>query len=108
MMVDEDETGEIEFDEFLLIMRAIKRNENVKEDQSSLYEFFKDMVEGNLNKKEDMDNDIPFMLNFSQYRRKRIMDGIIISEASQEDKEKRIEGIRILNVRLYSSFLLIF
>ena len=69
-LVDEDGTGEIEFDEFLLVMRSIKKDDDQKD--SSLYEFFRDMIKGDFKKMGDMDNDIPFKLNFSQYRRKRI------------------------------------
>ena len=94
-MVDEDDSDEIEFEEFLLIMRAIKRKEQVKDGSASLYRFFKDMIEGKLNNKQDMDNDIPFMLNFSLYRRKRIIDAII-----GDDDEKKKEGEVILKVRL--------
>lgn len=54
------------------------------------------MVEGNFSKRGDMDNDVPFMLNFSQYRRKRIIDAIVLKD--KEDEDKRKEGQRILNV----------
>lgn len=54
------------------------------------------MVEGNFSKRGDMDNDVPFMLNFSQYRRKRIIDAIVCKDKEHEDKRK--EGQRILNV----------
>merc|ERR1712008_323220 len=83
-------TGEIEFDEFLLIMRSIKKNDGQKD--SSLYEFFRDMIKGDFKKMGDMDNDIPFKLNFSQYRRKRILDAIM-----QPEGEKKEKGRKILN-----------
>lgn len=92
--VDDDNTGEIEFEEFLVIMKAIKNGESqgVK-GQSSLYQFFQDMVEGNFSKRGDMDNDVPFMLNFSQYRRKRIIDAIILEDNLDEDDKDEDEDV---------------
>jgi hypothetical protein len=57
------------------------------------------MVEGNFSKRGDMDSDVPFMLNFSQYRRKRIMDAIVLK--NKEDEQKRKEGQKILNVTYF-------
>lgn len=94
--VDEDGSGKIEFDEFLLIMRSIKKREGQGADAkggSSLSDFFKDMIEGNLNRMGDMDNELPFMLNFSLYRRRRIMDAIM----SNDDSKKK-EGQKIMHV----------
>ena len=93
--VDEDGSGKIEFDEFLLIMSSIKKKDNGKqEDSSSLYDFFKDMMEGNINKMGDMDKDLPFMLNYSMYRRRRIMDAIM-----KKDSDKGKLGEKIMEVR---------
>lgn len=86
--VDEDGTGEIEFEEFLLIMRSIKKNDG--QTDSNLYEFFRDMVKGDFDKMGDMDNDIPFKLNFSQYRRKRILDSIMCPPGEKKDKGSKI------------------
>jgi len=88
-MVDEDKTGEIEFDEFLLIMRSIKKNDGNKQD-SSLAQFFQDMINGDFKKMGDMENDMPFTLNFSQYRRKRILDAIMQGGGEQRDKGQKI------------------
>jgi len=101
--VDQDDTGEIEFDEFLLIMRDIKNKDKSKSSDNSLYSFFKDMIEGNFNKRGDMDNDIPFMLNFSQYRRRRIIDAIVCKEDKEDEKRKL--GQKILNVNLENIIL---
>lgn len=92
--VDEDGSEKIEFDEFLLIMMSIKKKS--KEDSkgsSSLYEFFKGMIDGNLDKMGDMDNSLPFMLNYSLYRRRRILDAIM-----GETDEKKKEGQKIMKV----------
>ena len=77
-------------------MRHFNNGLDEEDGSSGLYEFFKDMVEGNFSKRGDMDNDVPFMLNFSQYRRKRIIDAIVLK--NKEDEDKRKEGQRILNV----------
>ena len=42
------------------------------------------MVEGNFSKRGDMENDIPFLLNFSQYRRKKIIDAIILKDGKDD------------------------
>lgn len=96
--VDEDGSGKVEFDEFLLIMRSIKKKEKEGKGEdtgSSLNDFFKDMVEGNFSKMGDMDNEMPFTLNYSMYRRRRIMDAIM-----SEDSNKRKDGQKIMNVIL--------
>lgn len=93
--VDEDGSGKIEFDEFLLIMRSIKKNsQNDKGGSSSLYDFFQGLMNGNLDKMGDMEKELPFTLKFSLYRRRRIMDAIM-----SDDEVKRKEGQKIMNVR---------
>lgn len=89
--VDEDGSGKIEFDEFLLIMRSIKKGKG----QSSLFDFFDDMIKGKLSRMGDMDPEQPFMLNISMYRRRRIMDAIM-----SRDEEKKKSGQKIMNVSL--------
>ena len=94
--IDENGDGDIEFNEFLLVMSSIRKADKKNEKNngsSSLYDFFKDMIEGNFNKRGDMDNDVPFMLNFSMFRRRRIMDAII----SQDVAKKKV-GHEIMNV----------
>ena len=54
---------EIEFDEFLMMMRSIKKDD-IKSD-STIYEFFRDMVNGDFSKMEEMDPSLSFKLNFS-------------------------------------------
>lgn len=95
--VDEDGSEKIEFDEFLLIMMSIKKKskEDTSKGSSSLYEFFKGMIDGNLDKMGDMDNSLPFMLNYSLYRRRRILDAIM-----GETDEKKKEGQKIMKVVL--------
>jgi Ca2+-binding EF-hand superfamily protein len=87
--VDEDGSGKIEFDEFLLIMRSIKKGKG----QSSLFDFFDDMIKGKLSRMGDMDAEMPFMLNISMYRRRRIMDAIM-----SDNEQKKKSGQKIMNV----------
>ena len=46
-----------------------------------------------------MDKNVPFTLNVSQYRRKKILDAIM--EASKEKKDK---GQKIMQVNLNASY----
>lgn len=68
-MVDEDGSGQIEFEEFLALMSEIKNNPETKD--APIFGFFNGMLDGKL--PEGMDKAIPFQLNVSQYRRKRIL-----------------------------------
>lgn len=77
-------------------MAGLNLDGDEPQNSEGLYEFFKDLVEGNFSKRGDMDNDVPFMLNFSQYRRKKIIDAIVLK--NKEDDDRRKEGQRILNV----------
>lgn len=86
--VDESGNGEIEFDEFLLIMKAIKSSGEEEGGANSLYSFFQDMLEGNFSKRDDMDSDIPFMLSFSKYRRNKIIDAIILGDRVPEKERE--------------------
>lgn len=90
--VDQDGNGEIEFDEFLMIMRTIKKNDYQKE--SSIYDFFKDIISGDFSKMKDMDPSLSFKLNFSQYRRKKLMDAIML----KDNDIRKIKAQNILNV----------
>ena len=92
-IVDIDGNGEIEFEEFLMIMRTIKKNDCKNE--SSIYDFFKDMINGDFSKMKDMDPSLSFKLNFSQYRRKKLMDAIML----EDNDMRKIKAQSILNVR---------
>lgn len=90
--MDQDGNGEIEFDEFLMIMRQIKKNEC--ESQTSIYDFFKDIISGDFSKMKDMDPSLSFKLNFSQYRRRKLLDAIML----EENDIRKIKAVNILNV----------
>ena len=91
-IVDLDGNGEIEFEEFLMIMRSIKKND-YKED-SSIYDFFRDIASGDYSKMKDMSPSLSFNLNFSQYRRKKLMDAIML----EDNDIKKIKAQKILTV----------
>ena len=48
------------------------------------------MINGDFKKMGDMENDMPFTLNFSQYRRKRILDAIMLNDGETREKGKKI------------------
>jgi len=85
--VDKDKSNQIEFTEFLSLMSNIKNKNDQKE--SLLYNFFTGMINGKL--MDSMDPNLPFLLNVSQFRRKKILDAIM-----SEDKTKREDGQKIL------------
>jgi len=85
--VDKDKSGQIEFTEFLSLMSNIKNKNDQKE--SLLYNFFTGMINGKL--MDSMDPNLPFLLNVSQFRRKKILDAII-----SDDKQKKEDGQKIL------------
>jgi len=100
--VDKDKSNQIEFTEFLSLMSNIKNKNDQKE--SLLYNFFTGMINGKL--MDSMDPNLPFLLNVSQFRRKKIL-GIIFNSLSSlididaimsEDKSKREDGQKILQV----------
>lgn len=69
-IVDTDESGQIEFGEFLKIMSNIDTDDTSLE-KSPIYTFFKKMIKGDL--MDEMDKNLPFKLNVSQFRRKKIL-----------------------------------
>ena len=90
--IDQDGNGEIDFQEFLLIMLTIKKNDSQKD--SSLFDFFRDMVNGDFSKMEEMEPGISFKLNISQYRRKKLLEAITL----EDNDVRKIKAQNILNV----------
>ena len=72
------EDGRIRFEEFLLIMLAVKRREEGS--GSSINAFFEKVLRGEASSAEGLDPALSFKLNFSQYRRKKIIDAITLPE----------------------------
>ena len=87
-IVDSDGSGQIEFNEFLSIMTFIKKNSNGENSSASMFKFFREMLNGNL--MEDMDPNVPFRLNVSQFRRKRILDAIWALNAEKKENGSKI------------------
>jgi centrin-2 len=85
-LVDDDKTGEIEFNEFLLILRTLKSYGDGTE-QRGVYEFFRAIIRGQA---AEIDKNVPFRLGFSMYRRKRILDAIMLPESVAKEKGKRV------------------
>lgn len=69
-IVDTDDSGQIEFGEFLKIMSNIETDDSTSE-KSPIYTFFKKMIKGDL--MDEMDSNLTFKLNVSQFRRKKIL-----------------------------------
>jgi len=89
--VDADGSGNIEFPEFLMIMSNIKNKSG--DEESVLYNFFKAMINGKL--MANMDPTLPFLLNVSQFRRKKILDAIMSKEKfKKEDGQKILQAFK--------------
>ncbi|EGR31209.1 hypothetical protein IMG5_115710, partial [Ichthyophthirius multifiliis] len=90
--VDQDGSGDIEFTEFLTIMSSVQKNDKNKKnddsEKSAIFDFFKKMMTGKL--EDEMDQNVPFRLNVSQYRRKKILDAIMSSNKDKKDKGQKI------------------
>ncbi|CAD8084515.1 unnamed protein product [Paramecium sonneborni] len=87
--VDEDGTNEIEFKEFLTIMRGVQKGGNTDQgEKNPIYDFFKKMSNGQLEK--GMDKHIPFKLNVSLFRRKQILNAITSDQKELKDKGQKI------------------
>jgi len=82
--VDEDGSGEIEFQEFL----GIIQNNDGDEKSAALYKFFKGVTNGTIGG----NNELSFNLLVSKMKRQHLMDAIMSS-----DPDKKKEGERILS-----------
>lgn len=71
--VDEDGSEQIEFEEFLGIIKGGKKNKAGGKDDGSgaIYHFFKDLTNGKM--KIDGNENIPFSLFISSQRRRKIL-----------------------------------
>ena len=78
--VDFDNSGKIEFEEFLTILQGSKGNE-------AMANFFKGLIEGTLFKDSNM---LPFKLVVSAYRRKMLVDALMSKDQSKKEKGNRI------------------
>jgi len=81
--VDEDGSGEIEFPEFLNIIRNTHGGDN----SSRIFKFFKDMANGSF----QGSSDLSFNLLVQKMRREHLLNAIM-----SNDMEKKQEGEKIL------------
>ena len=88
--VDDDGTGEIEFKEFLDIIKGKEKpgstGGNNKVNKNKIIDFFKDMIKGNIGEKMGagkISRDLPFPLIISTVRRKKLLDSIMSSDADK-------------------------
>lgn len=78
--MDIDNSGCIEFEEFLEILKGSHGNQ-------SMTNFFREIIEGTLIKNA---RDLPFKLVISAYRRKMIIDAMISGEGDKKEKGERV------------------
>ncbi|KAL4502192.1 hypothetical protein ABPG72_000427 [Tetrahymena utriculariae] len=91
--VDEDGSGDIEFKEFLSIMSSVQKTDKNKgggdeSEKGAIFDFFKKMSTGQFD--NQMDKIVPFRLNVSMYRRRKILDAIMSSNKEKKDKGQKI------------------
>lgn len=110
--VDDDKSGQIEFKEFLTIMSSAQKGgpQEQGQEKSPIHDFFKsiskpklkylEMSQGQLG--EEIYQNMPFKLNVSQYRRRKILGTVRNNFPNQidaimaDDKEKKDKGQKIL------------
>lgn len=78
--VDKDQSGEIEFNEFLAIVRRGEHN-------SPIGNFFRGITKGKLMPGSNL---LPFKLVVSNYRRKMIMDAVMGNDPAQKMKGEKL------------------
>ncbi|EGR27527.1 hypothetical protein IMG5_194760 [Ichthyophthirius multifiliis] len=88
--VDKDHSNEIEFQEFLDIIKSQKGNGRQTKN-NAIIKFFKDMINDSLGEKTIQTANLPFQLIISTIRRKKLLDAIM-----SDDIQKKIEGEKIM------------
>jgi hypothetical protein len=78
--VDADGSGEIEFEEFLQIIKGGDKN-------STMAKFFKDMIAGSFMNEF---GQMPFRLMVSTFRRKQMMNAMFSAEPNERTKGERV------------------
>lgn len=119
--MDQDGSQQIEFDEFLSIIKGGNSKSSTKQSaqaqgspdkkkgaskeeilaqesgSSAIFEFFKKLTSGELKVDSD-DKIIPFSIFISTYRRKKILAAMMCNaEDGEKERKKKEEGTRILN-----------
>ena len=100
--VDEDGSGEIEFGEFLGIIKGGNSKGGggggggEGGGSSAIYSFFKRLTSGYYKSSEAP--NIPFSLFITSFRRRKILDALMfIEDTTEEETKKKKEGQRVLN-----------
>ena len=78
--VDSDSSGQIEFEEFLEIIKGSKES-------APISKFFKGLIDGNLIKDSKV---LPFRTVVSSYRRKMIMNAFMCDDPVKKEKGEKI------------------
>lgn len=91
--VDLDGNGVIDFYEFLLVIRSIKNNK--QNTQDGIQGFFKNIISGQFDKNSKPDSHLSFKLKFSQYRRKMLLNAILLDDFNPEKHKAQ----NVLNVK---------
>lgn len=78
--VDVDDSGQIEFEEFLSIVKG-------KKDNAPITKFFKGLIDGKLIKDSKV---LPFRTVVSSYRRKMILKAFVGEEKKEKEKGEKI------------------
>ena len=96
-LVDEDGSEKIEFGEFLSIIKggsgAQKKDGGKQSETGAIYNFFKDLTSGGF--KLENNENAPFQLFISGYRRRMILDSMMgKTEKQRKDGEKILENYK--------------
>lgn len=86
-MVDTDNSGFIEFKEFLDILKN-------RESESKIFEFFKSLTKGKLIKDANL---LPFTLVVNNYRRKMLIDAV-----TSDVPERKTKGEKVMKAYISS------
>jgi len=86
--VDEDGSHQIEFNEFLSIIKGGRSNEEKSGSQAAIYKFFKDMTRGELTEKDSP--NMPFRLFISYFRRRKLLDAMMAKDGYKKEKGERV------------------
>jgi len=85
--VDDDQSGQIEFKEFLKIIAGTQENKG----DTAIIDFFKDMISGRLAGGK-ISNKLPFDLIISTVRRRKLMNAMMAG-----DTREKGEGEKVMN-----------
>ena len=89
--IDKDKSRQIEFAEFLMILKGknniFGKSEQVTADNSKIVEFFKDMLDG---KVDVASEHLPFQLVLSSIRRRKFLDSFMAKDPGAKEEGQKI------------------